>query len=451
MDGADPYRIDGNAIADAPPGWLRRVLHCGPGLILSASIVGSGELIATTILGAKTGFIALWVILLSCLVKVAIQWEFGRHTIQTGETCVAALNELPGPRFRGVHWTIWFWILMQPAKILQLGGILGGVALVMHLVVPGIGLLAWSWITVGVVATLVSLGRYRLVESLSLVFLAGFTLATLISVGALQWTPYAFHASDLWSGLSGRLPPNVMVFVFAVFGLTGVGGDEIMHYSYWLIERGYAARTGPYRPNDEDWLRRANDWTRVMYLDTVLSMVAYTLVTAAFYVLGASVLHARGEVPGNDALIETLATIYTEALGGWGRGILLAGAFFVLFSSLFAALAAWSRMYVDVLGRLGWADFDDPARRRKGLFLWSWALAISWGVAYVGIGQPVTMIVWGGVATAAILLIVVFAAIHFRYWRTIPELIPSRLYDTVFWCSALSIAAFAIYGIVKLF
>ena len=41
------------------------IRQIGPGLILAASIVGTGELINTTSLGAKAGFSLLWLILLS--------------------------------------------------------------------------------------------------------------------------------------------------------------------------------------------------------------------------------------------------------------------------------------------------------------------------------------------------------------------------------------------------
>ena len=72
----------------------------GPGIVLSASIVGSGELIATTTLGAQAGYVALWVVLLSCAVKPAVQAELGRYTIATGET---GLEALVRPRVRVPH------------------------------------------------------------------------------------------------------------------------------------------------------------------------------------------------------------------------------------------------------------------------------------------------------------------------------------------------------------
>lgn len=77
----DPYALDTSRIKE-PPKTLREVLrHLGPSLIITANIVGSGELIMTTTLGAQAGFVTLWLILLSCMVKVAVQLEFGKHML----------------------------------------------------------------------------------------------------------------------------------------------------------------------------------------------------------------------------------------------------------------------------------------------------------------------------------------------------------------------------------
>ena len=56
------------------------------------------------------------------------------------------------------------------------------------------------------------------------------------------------------------------------------------------------------------------------------------------------------------------------------------------------------------------------------------------------------MVTLGGMATAAILLVIVFAAINFRYRREVPELRPGRLYDLALWISVAAIVAVAIYG-----
>ena len=69
----DPYALDPADIEEPPTEFSQIVRRIGPGIVLSASIVGSGELIATTTLGAKVGYTMLWLIILSCLIKSVVQ------------------------------------------------------------------------------------------------------------------------------------------------------------------------------------------------------------------------------------------------------------------------------------------------------------------------------------------------------------------------------------------
>ena len=73
--------------------------NIGPGMILAGSIVGSGELIATTRTGAEAQFDFLWLIIIGCVVRVFAQIELGKNTIVNGKTSLAALNELPDQEF----------------------------------------------------------------------------------------------------------------------------------------------------------------------------------------------------------------------------------------------------------------------------------------------------------------------------------------------------------------
>jgi len=106
-------------------------------LIVAGSIVGSGELIATTKTGAQAGFSLLWLIVIGCVVKVFTQIEFGRYTLISGKTTLHALSEVPGPRIRGRgNWLVWYWLIMWIASISQLGGIVGGVGQALAISVP---------------------------------------------------------------------------------------------------------------------------------------------------------------------------------------------------------------------------------------------------------------------------------------------------------------------------
>ena len=100
----------------APKTFAGILKHLGPGLIITATIVGSGELIATPALAAKVGFSMLWFIILGCLVKVFVQVELGRYTLINSKTTLEAMNSVPGPKLR-VSWMVWFWVVMYLSLI----------------------------------------------------------------------------------------------------------------------------------------------------------------------------------------------------------------------------------------------------------------------------------------------------------------------------------------------
>lgn len=445
----NPYHLTRDTILAPPVGFWQRVRFLGPGFILSASIVGSGELIATTRLGAEAGFVTFWVILVSCLVKVAVQLEFGKQAIYSGESTMEALNKLPGPRLGKANWSIWAWLLLMTFKLIQVGGIVGGTALILTIVFPQISVAVWSYLTAIVVSLMIYRGSYQPIERVSLVLIGLFTLLTVVSVGALQFTPLQISLSELLSGLRFELPAGAVLVALGAFGITGVGGDEIMAYNYWLIEKGYASYTGP-REDTEAWQHRARGWIRVMYLDALLAMVVYTAMTAAFYLLGAAILHRQGLLPEGMELVETLSRLYTQSLGEWAGAVFLLGAFVVLFSTLFGALAIWTRLFSDAFGQIGWLDFKDSQQRHKAIALLAWIIPLIWATLFLILRAPAFMVIIGGVATSVILLIVVFAVLHFRYRRLPDALRPGVFYDGVFWLSVIAILMVGFYGVFRL-
>lgn len=446
----DPYVLTEKNIKPPPQSFWETLKYLGPGFVLTAAIVGSGELIATTTLGARAGFVTFWVIILSCLVKVTLQLEFGKHAISAGETVMSAFNKLPGWKFKNTSWSIWVWLFIQLFKLLQVGGVIGGVAITLHIIFPSLNVTIWTVLTTVTAALLVFRGYYHFVERFSLVMIAFFTLFTFLSVYFLQFTEYAFTWQDISSGLEFNLPAAMVGIAIAAFGITGVGGDEIMYYNYWCLEKGYAAYTGPAADNPE-WVKRAKGWIRVMYWDAVLAMVVYTLVTAAFYILGAAVLHAQDQVPQGYQMIETLSGMYTQTMGSGARNIFLLCALVVLFSTLFSALASWTRIFSDAFGQLGLLDFYDTAQRKRTIAILAWVFPVLWAMLFLFLQLPVMMVIIGGFFTSVLLLIVVFAAIHFRYVRLDESLKPGKGYDIALWLSISAIILAGAYGIIRYF
>ena len=435
---------------DAPKSFFSKLRFLGPGFILSASIVGSGELIATTILGAKGGFITFWVILVSCFVKVAIQLEFGKNTIITGKTLMFSFAKLPGPTFKKGNWAIWATFILTLLKILQVGGMLGGSAIAISMLFPQIPILIWALILGILLSFLIYKNYYSIIEKTSILMVAGFTLLTLASVLAISFTPFGFTFSDVMSGLRFELPPDLVFIAIGAFGITGVASDEIIAYTYWCLEKGYANHTGV-NDGSEDWQLRANGWIKIMQLDAIVAMIIYTLVTAAFYLLGASILYGQKEIPEGNELINSLASIYTQSLGSEARFAYLAGAFFVLYSSVFATLAYWSRLFPDIFGQLGWINPESVTDRKKWVAILAWLFPCLWVIAYLFVEMPTFMILSGGVVGSVLLLIVVFAAINFRFQNKFLKIASGLVSELMFWLSVASIASVSIYGIFKLF
>lgn len=406
-------------------------------------------MVATTILGAKAGFTAFWVIIISCLVKVAVQLEFGKQAILTGETLMSSFNKLPGPRFGKSKWTVWAIFILIFLKIVQLGGMVGGSAIVLHLLFPRLPIYIWVILIVVVAGAMIYRGFYKSVEKISMLLIGAFTLATFTAVYFLRFTEFSISWNDISEGLMFKLPAGIVAVAFGAFGITGVASDEIIAYNYWCIEKGYAAYTGP-RNDSPEWKTRARGWINVMYLDATVAMIIYTTVTAAFYLLGAAILHGATIIPAGNEVIETLALIYTQSLGPGAKLVYLVGAFFVLFSSVFATLAAWTRLFPDIFGQLGWLNFFDLGQRRKTVGWLAWIIPSVWALIYFFINLPMLMILSGGIVGSVMLFVIVFAAVHFRNKRV--QLIPSGIfYNTAFLISVLSIIGVAVYGLVQLF
>ncbi len=460
-------------LRDAPRD-LRGVLrYLGPGMIIAAGLVGSGELIATTKAGAQAGISLLWLILLGCVVKVFVQIELGRYAVSMGETTLAALNRLPGPRL-GASWIVWLWLAMMATSFGMLGGILGGVGQTLALTLPITGDYAlamqatadqapspelpaivddriWAVLVALATAALLYFGRYALLEALCIGMVFCFTLITLGNVLALQTTAYAIPLGDVLAGLAFGWPeaPGAWLTALAAFGIIGMGGTDLVVYPYWCLERGYARFIGP-RSADDAWASRARGWLRVMRVDAFVSMCVYTLATLAFYFIGAAVLHAEGSDPDGMRMVSTLATAYVPVFGEYAKLLFLAGALAVLYSSFLVANAGSARLLTDCLCVCRLLT-DTPEARERVIAGLSLALPLLGLLIFLTGWNPVRMIVLAGLVQSLVLPAIGFSALYLRFRLTDPRLRPGRLWDAALLLSCLSlllVGGFSLYQVV---
>lgn len=488
-----------------PPRTLRQSLaFIGPGIILASAIVGSGELIATTTVGAEAGFVLLWLIVIGCALKVAAQVEIGRHTLTWGRTPLVAFDAVPGPRLCGRGWIYWGWALMTVLIIVQQGGILVGVG---QTLAAGLPLSAagrewnrvhdgaaaariaeaaarrggdaaradelqavrdaleaesrslvkpadetiWLVITAVVTATLLAVGRYRVIEWVSILLVATFVVVTLLAVILLQFDPvWAISGRELASGIIPSIPPardgrSPLMTALATFGIIGVGAAELMFYPYWCLEKGYGRAVGP-RDDSDRWADRARGWIRVLQLDAWLAMLVYTVVTVAFYLLGAATLGRLHIRPAGGEMVRALGAMFGPVFGAWSNTVFLVGAFAVLYSTLFATADGNSRILCDGLVLAGLLPADAEARRT-----WTKRIACGWPLVALllalAIREPVAMVLASGVAQSVMLAALGVAVLFFRYRGVDRRLVPSRGWDVLLWISSAGLVVVGLWTV----
>lgn len=463
----DPYALPNDAIKDPPESLWLALKQIGPGIILAGTIVGSGELILTTAIGAKHGFVFLWLILFSCVIKVFVQIELGRYAISSGKPTLGALQSVSRYRWFGNLLLCW-WFTMMVFTVFQLGGMTGGVGQSMHMAFPQLastaaatayhlssnagdylssrGEFPWAIIACLVTIALIFNGSYRRIEGITTVLVVGVTLITFMAMLALAWTPYSPSFATIAAGFEFKIPQDGIADAFAVFGITGVGATELFYYPYWCLEKGYARYVGV-NDGSLEWERRARGWVRVMHLDAWVSMVVFTLSTIAFYFMGAAVLHPQNLVPEKEEMIATLSKMYIGPFGQWTQAFFLIGAGAVLFKTLYLACAANSRMTVDFLNLIGLAHLQTPQARAKRIRVFCFIFPLVALGFYWFQRNPQLMVQIGGMAQAATLPMMASVTLYFRYFKVDKRLQPTRLTDLLLWIATVAILVVAAYAV----
>ena len=179
-------------------------------------------------------------------------------------------------------------------------------------------------------------------------------------------------------------------------------------------------------------------------------MLVYTVVTVAFFLLGAALLHGKpGDfTEGGAVFLKNLSGLYTGTLGAGWAPVFYCGAFVVLFSTAFSALGAWTRLFSDAFGKIGLFDFSDLRARRRWISGLAVAIPVLWGAVFLLSTKPVWMVFVGGFVTSIILLVVLFAAFVFKRERQSTGVIATgRAYEIAFWLSAAMILFVAALGV----
>ncbi len=376
-------QLNSQSVRSAPKGFSILFL-LGPGIVVAGSVVGTGEMINTPIQAAHFGFVLLWAVIISCLIKYFLQVEIGRHCLVHNCTAFEALNRCSGPHLRRTSWIVWLFIVAWTLAQVGAAGIVGSIAGLLQSAVPLAsagpperGMQIWAVLVIGLTQLIIWKSLYSHLEKIIAVLVAVFSLSVVVGLIVLQNTEYAIRSDDVLSGLTfslGEKSPKLAAYaVISLMGALGVAGIELFVYPYWVLEKGYAQHLGS--PDSDGWRTRARSWVRVLQVDAALATLLATVITAAYFLLGAAVLFRLEQKPAGPEVVVRISEIFTLTYGNWSRDVFLFGALCTMFSTLVVGPMASGRVYTDFLCCIGWVNRNQPAQvhrshqRVQSLFL----------------------------------------------------------------------------------
>ncbi len=437
----------------APKTFLERIKFIGPSVIVTGSVVGSGSIVMTPLLGAAAGFLLLWWLLLSMWSKPIIQAEISRYIVVTKKTFLEAFADMPGFKTtiqgKTTSWLVWFMFIGVIPSIAGMGGLAGAVAEAGNTMFPLLSTEAWVAISCLLTWLLLYFGSYKSLERTLLIMVIFFSFMTLVIAIAMQSTEYQVNFDQISQGLSFSFPTEYLPLALAVFGFTGISYGEIMAYTYWCLEKGYAENTG----NDTE---ETKHWIRTMQTDVWVTVFFITLGTLPFFFLGAGVLNNVPELQESLAtssfwdvdVISSLQNMFSLVLGGWAKWLFIILAFFVLFSTLLSGTAAFTRTISDYLISMGLVR-ERTDTRKKLIKLVAFVIPFLSGLFYFILPNPITLLLIAGIWAAMGLPIVNIGALYLVN-KLEPALQPKVSTKVILWASLilqLCLAGLIVYDI----
>jgi Mn2+/Fe2+ NRAMP family transporter len=341
-DSAPGHRTGAAIQAPAPTGTTpavqtptRRWRLVGPGIVVAATGVGAGDLVATLIAGSRYGYALLWAAVVGCVVKIALAEATGRWHLATGSTIFAGWRSL------GRWTTVYFAIYVVLWGFLYGATAMSASALPLAALFPAVDLKVWA-IGSGLVGLLlVGLGRYAVFEKVMTV-LVGVMFVTVVGLAVLV-TP---DLGNLATGLVPSLPDGSVIYTLGLIG--GVGGTITMAaYGYWVNAKGW----------------RDASWMRVMRLDNRVAYITTGVFVVAMLIVGVELLYAANlALSDGDRGLLDLGGVLRERFGTAIATAFLVGFFATTFSSLLGVWNGVSLMFADFVANVR-GRVDDPKAR----------------------------------------------------------------------------------------
>jgi Mn2+/Fe2+ NRAMP family transporter len=310
--------------AAAPPSTSFLKL-AGPGLVVAATGIGSGDVVSATVGGANYGVVLLWAVAVGAFFKFVLNEGIARWQLATGTTVLEGWAEHL-PAWVKVYFGVYlvFWTVAVSAALTNATGL--GIANLTS------GAVSQPW---GAVAhslfgcAFVLLGGYTGFEKLMK------TLVGVMAFSILVCAALTFHdpAAALRGLTMPAIPAGSGAQVLSIIG--GIGGSiTILSYNYWMREEGISGAR---------YLQYVRGDVGVAYLFTAVFGIGIMLIAnQAFYVADVRISDAQA--------VSKMAEMLGQILGPFGVYAYSAGFYAAVFASLLGVWQSVPYLYADFYG-----------------------------------------------------------------------------------------------------
>ncbi|MHC4421351.1 MAG: Nramp family divalent metal transporter [Planctomycetota bacterium] len=297
----------------------------GPGLLVAATGVGTGDLATAGFAGSRLGVAVLWAVVLGAFVKYVLNEGLARWQLATGQTLLEGAITRLGPVV-----TIVFLVYLLPWSFFVGAALMSACGVTLDAMVPffedrQVAKLVFAGAHSGVGVLIAWFGGFKVFERVMTVCIAVMFVTTLVTAGLC--------GPDLLEVGRGLVVPRIpeastggLTWTIALMG--GVGGTvTVLCYGYWMREEGR---------NTVDNLRTCRIDLGVAYFGTALFGIAMMIIANGM------TLDSRGA-----DLIVALGAQLESSLGPAGRWVFLVGAWATVFSSLLGVWQAVPYIFAD--------------------------------------------------------------------------------------------------------
>lgn len=355
----------------------------GPGIVVAATGVGAGDLVATLIAGSRFGYALLWAAILGTLLKIALAEAVGRWTLAGERTIFDGWSSLGGA-FRvgklggSLNWAgIYFGVYVVLWGFVYGAAAMTATALPLAALFPVLDLKVWGILSGLAGLAFVWFGHYGLFEKV-MTACVGVMFVTVIGLAVIVAPDLPALATGLWPGLA----PGSAFYTLGLIG--GVGGTITMAaYGYWLNAKGWK---GP-------------GWMRVMRLDNRVGYVVTGVFVVAMLIVGAELLFSAGiALQGGERGLLDLDQVLRDRFGRPISILFLIGFWATSFSSLLGVWQGVSLMFADFIAHVRGRAGDDAVRGERSRAFRGYALWLTIPpIALLFMDRPFGLIVAYGV------------------------------------------------------